>query len=162
MAFQRLIIDGYSLIHRDPETKRIVADNLRRAREVLIEKISRTATAMADHVTVVFDGQQTGGSSPGGIQAIEIVYSSSGQTADTVIERLVHQASNPSAWLIVTNDRRERETVLATGAQTMSCAVFLEECVNITRHQQQSMRRQSLKQPGPKLGDYFPKDSPPS
>jgi predicted RNA-binding protein with PIN domain len=157
MSFQRLIIDGYSLIHRDPETKRIVSENLRRAREVLIEKISRTATAMADHVTIVFDGQQQSGSSPGGTQAIELVYSSSGQTADTVIERLVHQASNPGSWLVVTNDRRERETVMATGVQTMSCAVFLEECARMQKHQTQHMKRRSLKQPGPKLGDYFPK-----
>jgi uncharacterized protein len=157
MAFQRLIIDGYSLIHRDPETKKIVAGNLRRAREVLIEKVSRTATAMADHVVIVFDGQQQSGSVPGGIQAIELVYSSSGQTADTVIERLVQQATNPGSWLVVTNDRRERETVMATGVQTMSCAVFLEECARMQKHQTQSMRRQSLKQPGPRLGDYFPK-----
>ncbi len=158
MAYQRLIIDGYSLIHRDPETKRIVADNLRRAREVLVEKISRTATAMAQQVTVVFDGQQSGASSPGGIQAIEIIYSSSGQTADTVIERLVHQATNPANWLVVTNDRRERETVLAAGVQTMSCAVFLEECTRMARQQTQSMARNALRQPGPKLGDFFPKE----
>ena len=157
MAYQRLIIDGYSLIHRDPETKRIVAENLRRAREVLIEKVSRTATAMADQVTIVFDGQQKSGSVPGGIQAIELIYSSSGQTADTVIERLVHQATDPAQWLVVTNDRRERETVMATGVQTMSCAVFLEECDRMKKHQGQNMQRRSLKQPGPKLGDYFPK-----
>ncbi len=157
MSYQRLIIDGYSLIHRDPETKKIVAENLRRAREVLIEKISRTATAMAGHVTVVFDGQQSGGSSPGGIQAIEIVYSSSGQTADTVIERMVRTAGNPGEWLVVTNDRRERETVLAAGVQTMSCAVFLEECQRMARQQHQSMKRQAMRQPGPKLGDYFPR-----
>jgi len=161
VAFQRLIIDGYSLIHRDPETKRIVAENLRRAREVLIEKVSRTATAMADHVTVVFDGQQTGGSLPGGIQAIEIIYSSSGQTADTVIERMVRQAANPSLWMVVTNDRRERETVLAAGVHTMSCAVFIEECERLGRQQTQSMHRQKLRQPGPKLGDYFPKNNEP-
>mgnify|MGYP001000147199 CR=1 FL=1 len=157
MSYQRLIIDGYSLIHRDPETKAVVHENLRRARELLVEKISRTATAMARHVTVVFDGQQTGGSQPGGIQAIEVIYSSSGQTADTVIERLVRQAAQPSTWMVVTNDRRERETVMAAGVATMSCAVFLEECQRMQRQHVQSMQRRAFQQPGPKLGDFFPK-----
>ena len=154
--YQRLIIDGYSLIHRDPETKQLVASDMRRARQVLIEKLSRTATFMAELVTVVFDGQQKSGSDPGGLQAIEIMYSSSGQTADTVIERLVHQAASPTRWLVVTNDRRERETVLAAGVHTMSCAVFLEECEQSQRHQQQAIVRRRIQQPGPRLGDFFP------
>lgn len=156
MAFQRLIIDGYSLIHRDPETKKIVGVDLRRAREVLIEKISRTATALAEAVTVVFDGQQGSGSAPGGLQALEIIYTSAGQTADDFIERYVRQAGNPASWMVVTNDRRERETVMASGAHTMSCAVFLEECARLARHQQQTIHRQSARHPGPKLGDFFP------
>lgn len=156
MAYQRLIIDGYSLLHRDPETKQIVARDLRRAREVLIEKVSRTATALADAVTIVFDGQQGSGTAPGGLQSIEIIYTTAGQTADDYIERCVQQAGHPDHWMVVTNDRRERETVMATGVHTMSCAVFLEECSRLSRHQQQSMKRQSVRTPGPKLGDYFP------
>jgi hypothetical protein len=45
---------------------------------------------------------------------------------------------------------------MATGVQTMSCAVFLEECTRMQRHQQQSIQRQSARQPGPRLGDFFP------
>lgn len=156
MSCERLIIDGYSLIHRDPELKRVVREDLRRAREMLIEKVSRTATGMADHVTIVFDGQQNSGVDNDGFRSIEILYSSSGQTADTVIERLVHQARNPATWMVVTNDRRERETVMATGVQTMSCAVFLEESSRMQQQHAQSMRRQKARQPGPKLGDFFP------
>lgn len=156
MPYQRLIIDGYSLVHRDPETKAIVGRNLRRAREVLIEKLSRTATALAATVTVVFDGQQGSGSVPGGLQALEIIYTPSGQTADDFIERLARQAGNPDNWLVVTNDRRERDTVMAAGVHTMSCAVFLEECERLVRHQTQTLKRQRQKMPGPKLGDFFP------
>lgn len=157
MAFERLIIDGYSLAHRDPETKLIVKRDLRRAREILIEKVSRTATALATHVTIVFDGQQGSGTLPGGLQALEILYTSAGQTADDLIERIVHQAGNPANWMVVTNDRRERETVMAAGVHTMSCAVFIEECTRLARQQHQTIKRQTARQPGPKLGDYFPK-----
>ncbi len=156
MPYQRLIIDGYSLIHRDPETKAIVGHNLRRAREVLIEKISRTATALASSVTVVFDGQQGSGSPPGGLQALEIIYTSAGQTADDFIERMVRQSGNPDNWMVITNDRRERDTVMAAGVHTMSCAVFLEECERLARLQSQAIKRQRQKMPGPKLGDFFP------
>ncbi len=156
MAYQRLIIDGYSLMHRDPETKAIAAGNLRRAREILIEKISRTATAMAGLVTLVFDGQQGTGTPPGGLQALEIIYTPAGQTADDHIERMVQHAGRPENWMVVTNDRRERETVMASGVLTMSCAVFLEECTRLARHQQQAITRQARKNPGPRLGDFFP------
>lgn len=156
MSYSRLIIDGYSLIHRDPELKAIVAENLQRAREELIAKVSRTATAMADKVTIVFDGQGHTGRGVNDIHAIEIIYSPLGQTADTVIERLVGQAEKPVTWLVVTNDRRERETVMATGVQTMSCAVFLEECLRMQRNHAHSMQRRKAQNPGPKLGDFFP------
>ncbi|HMP90911.1 MAG TPA: NYN domain-containing protein [Kiritimatiellia bacterium] len=155
-AYQRLIIDGYSLIHRDPETKALVNRDMRKARETIIEKVSRTATAMADVVTIVFDGQQGSESLPGGIQAVQIIYSPAGLTADNAIERMVQQADDASTWLIVTNDRRERETVIAGGAHTMSCAVFIEECQRMQRQQAQSMQRRNLRQPGPRLGDFFP------
>lgn len=157
MAYHRLIIDGYSLLHRDPETKSLIAGNLRRAREVLIEKISRIATGMAEHVTVVFDGQERSSSVPGGLQSIEILYSPAHLTADTVIERIVQAAGNPENWLVVTNDRRERETVMATGVHTMSCANFLEECSRLSRHHTQTINRQTKKPAGPRLGDFFPK-----
>lgn len=156
MAFQHLIIDGYSLLHRDPETRALARVNLRRAREILIEKLSRNATAMAEKVTVVFDGQQGADIASGGLQAIDVIFSQTGQTADSVIERLASRAGQPEGWLVVTNDRRERETVLATGVQTMSCAVFLEECGRLQRHQEQALTRRTRQQPGPKLGDFFP------
>jgi predicted RNA-binding protein with PIN domain len=155
MSSRRLIIDGYSLMHRDPELKALLGQGLSRAREALIEKVARTATAMADLVTVVFDGQESGRGTDGH-GSIEIVYSPSGQTADTVIERLVRALPNPTACTVVTNDRRERETVTAAGAMAMSCAVFIEECTKWQRDQQQALRRKRTQHPGPKLGDYFP------
>lgn len=157
MAYDRLIIDGYSLIHRDPELKRVIAVNLQKAREQLIEKVARTMTAMASRVTIVFDGQGAG-SGADGIGAVEVLYSSAGQTADSLIERLVHQARVPGSWLVVTNDRRERETVMAAGVQTMSCAVFIEECARMQRHHASTFQRRKQQNPGPKLGDFFPKN----
>jgi len=159
MSYKRLIIDGYSLIHRDPELKKIVHKNLQQSREQLIDKVSRTATALADRVTIVFDGQGHSGPGNTNISAVEVIYSKPGQTADTVIERLVHQAPNPSTWMVVTNDRLERETVMATGAQTMSCAIFIEECVRTQKQHNHSMQRRTLRTPGSKLGDYFPDDT---
>ena len=156
MSYERLIIDGYSLIHRDPELKKIVRQNLQRSREQLIDQVSRTATALAKHIIIVFDGQ--GHNGPGHINtsAVEVIYSKAGQTADTVIERLVHQATNPTAWMVVTNDRLERETVMATGAHSMSCAVFIEECLLTQKQHKQSIQRNKLKTPCLKLGEFFP------
>lgn len=75
---------------------------------------------------MVFDGTGPGGPGEEGIDAgVEVVFSPAHQTADTVIERMVLQAPDPHAVLVVTSDRRERETVEGGGGASIGCSDFI-------------------------------------
>ncbi len=151
---RRLLIDGYSLLYRDAALDALRTRDMRRAREALIRKIDRLADALAESVEIVFDGR-TGGPEDIRTGRLRVVFSNSDQSADTVIEQLVHRDPSPAGIHVVTADRLERDTVSAAGAQIMSCAAFLEWIERMDRDL--SRPRTS---PAPRkrftLGDRFP------
>lgn len=156
MRYSWLIVDGYSLLHRDPDFAGKIKGNLQSARQQMLRKMEKTATIFSGRVTVVFDGKESGGGDASQTSPLEIIFSPAHQTADTVIERLVSEAVDRSGILVVTSDRLERETVTAAGAQAMSCASFLEMQSDDRAHVREKLKRQS-RVGKPTLGDFFPK-----
>ena len=156
MRYRKIIIDGYSLLHRDPALAPLLKGNLMTARQRLIQSVERVVGSLGDHTTIVFDGR--GGASDRALDStlVEILFSPSNKTADTVIERLVHADAQPDQVLVVTSDRGERETVTAAGAEVMSCAQFID----LSRRQESDTRQAAKKtqqaRPKPTLGDFFP------
>lgn len=157
MPVRQLIIDGYSLLHRDPELAPALATDIRRAREQLIAKLARLGGMFADRVTLVFDGR---GEAPAetdlSVTALDVVYSGRARTADTVIERMVHAAPRPAEILVVASDRAELETVAAAGAQTLACRTFLDQLAQREREAGQIRRRRDKTFRKTTLGDFFP------
>lgn len=149
-----LIIDGYSLLHRDPSLKPLLRRDLETARQLLIRKVEQTAPDWAERITIVFDGQGERTSRTVPDARIEIVFAPSRLTADTVIERLVFAVADKEPVLVVTSDRAERQTVAAAGAETMSCGDFLRYG---DRQKEQWLRPKRPARPlRPTLGDHFP------
>jgi predicted RNA-binding protein with PIN domain len=62
--------------------------------------------------------------------AVEVLFSSAGQTADQMIERATHRFQPYGEVLAVTNDNAERETVLSLGGFAASCRNFIEMVEN--------------------------------
>lgn len=158
MTARWIIIDGHSLLHHDPAFALTGPRAMQKAREQLVARLSALNATLAERITVVFDGAGFAGQrAPQPPGAIEVIYSTSAQTADSVIERLAHTAARPGEILVVTSDRAERETVDAAGAQTIGCTDFLSQLTDAenTLHRSSS----NLKQRAPKstLGDFFPK-----
>jgi predicted RNA-binding protein with PIN domain len=155
MRARWIIIDGYSLLHRMEFPRLTEHRATHRAR--LIQMLDKTAPAMADRVTVVFDGRGLAPEAPPESSVVEVVYSPAHQTADTVIEQLVCSAPATGDVLVVSSDRAERRTVEAAGALTMSCGDFLDECQRAAGRLDQMLRRRGSEACGPTLGDFFPK-----
>ncbi|MFH0907354.1 MAG: NYN domain-containing protein [bacterium] len=157
MTYRKLIIDGYSLLHRDPELAPLLAGNLMTARQRLIQSVERIAGTLSDKTTIVFDGR--GKEFPLAVDStlVEIVFSPPDKTADTVIERLVHADTQPEEILVVTSDRGERETVTAAGAEVMSCAQFIDLSRRKDTETKHTARKMQQSRPKPTLGDFFPK-----
>lgn len=155
MPYAHLMIDGYSLLHRDPETKKILGRSIGIARRALLEKLERNGAALAEKITVVFDGRgddQSGAAIES--QHIEVLFSTGGETADTFIERFVGAHPRPAEVMVVTSDRLERDTVEAAGAGSMPCIELMERLESATRETARKIKA-PVKPFRQSLGDLF-------
>jgi predicted RNA-binding protein with PIN domain len=126
MALVRILVDGYSLLHSWPELAPGAARHSEKARDALVEALQHYQDAGGTPVTVFFDG--TGARRKPKNQSaagVEVLFSSSSQTADDLIERAAHRFREFGEVLVVTDDSAERETVSAFGALTASCENFI-------------------------------------
>jgi len=115
-----LIVDGHSIIFAWPELRKLHARRSSLAREALVKQLRHYQDWTGVRVVVVFDGK--GGkisatSDPGEVQ---IFYSRSGQSADSIIERLASKYSERFELMVATSDSMEAQTVRACGAEWIS------------------------------------------
>jgi predicted RNA-binding protein with PIN domain len=126
MALVRILVDGYSLLHHWVELAPQHPRYSQAAREELISILRLYQDAVGTPVTIVFDGATSRGSvRPESSPELEILYTRTGQTADQVIERVVHRMQPYGEVLAVTNDIAERETVISLGGMASSCDNFV-------------------------------------
>jgi hypothetical protein len=127
MALARILVDGYSLLHNWPELAPGQPRHSARAREELVHVLTRYHDATETPVTIFFDGSGApAGTRPGeSSPAVEVLFSSAGQTADQMIERAAHRFNAYGEVLAVTDDLAERDTVTGMGGLASSCANFI-------------------------------------
>lgn len=153
MHYDWLIIDGYNLLHTDKTLQKMLHSNLQEARHRLVRLTEKTAYNTARRTTIIFDGREAGNDPALTTQHIEVFFSPSHLSADSVIERLVYAAPNPEKVLVVTSDHAEHNTVSSVGAHTMTSEAFMARCQQASKTA--TPQRHSPKAP-PKLGDLFP------
>jgi len=129
MAFVRILVDGYSLLHAWPELAPRAARHSAAARAALIRELTHYRDATGAPITVFFDGSfpRGAGPPPDPEHSIEVLFSRAGQTADDLIERAAHRFQAYGQVLVVTDDVAERDTVLAVGGMTTGCATFIAQ-----------------------------------
>ncbi len=119
-----IIIDGYNLIRRSPAMARLDRRDLEAGRMALVKRLAAYKKVKHHRLTVVFDG--AGG--PAGllrrdrIRGIEIHFSGPGETADTLIKRMVRNAGD--RVLVVSSDREVTGFAAAAGADTLESELF--------------------------------------
>lgn len=117
---QILIVDGHSMIFQWAELKTLHARKGFAARESLIRVLTRYQDGTGTTVAVVFDGKGERPSKSEEATAIQVFYSKDGQTADSIIERLVAKYGTTHSVVVATDDNLERQTVEAFGGFWMS------------------------------------------
>jgi len=120
-----IIVDGYNLIRQWPELARLDRADLQSGREGLLRELQSYRRAKRHKITVVFDGREQGGFSEGTESAggIGVRYSKRGETADSVIARLVTEGGEGA--VVVSSDREVAEAARRQGAAWLSAAEFL-------------------------------------
>lgn len=126
MALVRILVDGYSLLHHWPEIAPGKPRFSAAAREELIRVLTLYQDACRIPVTVIFDGAgPKKKAKDSGEGAVEVIYSTTGQTADQLIERVAHRMQPYGEILAVTDDHAERDTVISMGGVSSSCLNFI-------------------------------------
>ena len=161
MLARCLIIDGNNLLHQRKDWVRAARRDFDVARRCLVQELESCAGALAERIVVVFDGvrgpQKLPQPQPGG-SLVEVVFSPSHLTADSLIERFAFKTGMGQDLLVITSDRSERDTVEALGVATSSCLTFIEvldrELARLRRTVSASSAH-ARSQSGSKLGDFF-------
>jgi predicted RNA-binding protein with PIN domain len=127
MALVRILVDGYSLLHKWPELAEGAPRHSETARDALVEMLQQYQDASGTPVTVFFDGRGRRKTKPKNESgsAVEVLFSSAGQTADDLIERAAHRFQAYGEVLVVTDDFAERDTVSGFGGSVASCGNFI-------------------------------------
>ena len=116
-----LIVDGNNALHSVKDLNSILRHDRREARNALVRLLQPIHDEDGYRVTVVFDGREGIGSIQkfGSDDTFSIVYSSSEQSADGVIERMLLAARNPEVITVATNDNLIRNCAYEVGASAL-------------------------------------------
>jgi uncharacterized protein len=119
-----LIIDGYNLIRQSKQLSLLDRQDIARGREALISRLTTYRRFKPHCVTVVFDGAKSSEFCPSRdtIQGIHIVFSRSGDSADTVIVRMACKERERA--LVVSSDAAVARASAACGAATLDSLEF--------------------------------------
>ncbi|HYT12808.1 MAG TPA: NYN domain-containing protein [Candidatus Nitrosopolaris sp.] len=119
----RLIVDGYNVIHAWPSLKRLLGVSLEAARDKLIERLSVYGLVTGDDVTVVFDAHHSSATSNAeeNVEGVHVIFTRKGHSADHAIERLAYSATGAGDNLTVaTSDRFQSDLVRGMGGAVIS------------------------------------------
>jgi predicted RNA-binding protein with PIN domain len=115
-----LLVDGHSMIFASDELRSCQIKNGAEARRRLIQALLRYQDNSGCHVVVVFDGRGPRATPDPEENRLQVFYSKSGQTADSLIERLVVKYAASHRITVATDDHMERTTVTTFGAGWIS------------------------------------------
>ena len=110
-----LLVDGHSVLHAWPALRSLHNQKPATARQELIRQLTPLHDSGRWRVTLVFDGQ-AGGKEETPPHSMAILYASAGQTADSIIERLVQAHADKGEIGVVTADHAEMTAVESLGA----------------------------------------------
>lgn len=129
---ERVIVDGYNVIHAWPQLKRLLGEaSLEAARDKLIERLSVFGMVAGTEVTVVFDAHHSAArtNSEEVVEGVHVLFTRKGHSADHAIERIAYGASQVGDVITVaTSDRFQRDLVRGMGGAVIS-ALELERRV---------------------------------
>jgi predicted RNA-binding protein with PIN domain len=151
-----LLVDGHSVIFAWPDLRALHAKKREAARHRLAEILARWADQTGHHVVIVFDGQGAKTSADPQETRVQIFYSRRGQSADSVIERLVAKYAPTHHITVVTDDHLERTTVTTFGAGWMSNRELLAETVRAEAELERQLQELRTRTPGKTRGKGNP------
>ena len=127
------IIDGYNLIHSDDNLKKTALFSLEKAREELMDILSNYVSYTKTELVLVFDAYlvKDGEGSEFIHDGYKVVYTKADQTADTYIEKMMHDLGPDYSIRIITDDRLLQFSAVHSGIIRMTSKEFMDELMRI-------------------------------
>ena len=126
---EMMVVDGYNMIYAWEELKSLAQEDLYLAREKLITALYNWQAYYGHPITVVFDGYRVANNTGTTLkkQDLTIVYTKTGETADTWIERFSYQNQNRFRITYVTSDALIQNAVLSRNGLRMSANALYQK-----------------------------------
>lgn len=124
----KIIIDGYNMIHGVPELRRWLNESLERSRQALIRILKSYLLNKKVEIALVFDGD----GSAVGAEALEparllkIIFSRYPQKADPLVKKLIKKDERNKSLTIVTDDSDLILFAKAHQAEVLSTQAFYQ------------------------------------
>lgn len=152
------VVDGYNIIHAWPEFEGMIDNGLDHCRDKLIGILANFAGFDGSTVKVVFDAHlvKRGVEHREMIHGIEVFYTQEGETADSLIERLVGDLGKQGTVYVVTSDWDEQRIIFGRGAYRLTPKEFRVQVMKVNKRGQEEFNK-----PNPTEGyleDKLPED----
>lgn len=128
-----LIVDGYNIMHAWESLKNTISRDLEHARILLVDTLANYRAVKGVNVIVVFDAHlvKGGTGSRDCVSGVSIIYTSEGETADSVIERISGEFGESDRITVATSDWNQQRLVFGRGAVRMSARELENEVKSI-------------------------------
>jgi small GTP-binding protein len=126
---ERLLVDGYNVIHAWDELKELAQTSLDVARGRLMDMLASYQGYTKSEVVLVFDayGVAGGQGSKTTQDGFHVAFTPEGETADMYIERLANEIGKNESVRVVTSDSLVGLTALRSGVLRTSSRAFQDE-----------------------------------
>jgi predicted RNA-binding protein with PIN domain len=138
-----LLVDGHSIIFAWPDLRKIHSRRSGAGRDELIRRLTKYQDASGVYVVIVFDGRGAKTSDATEVGGIQVLYSGSHLTADTVIERLCARYGQEHDLTVATDDHMEQQTALTFGASAISSETLRQLLEEAGADLQKRIKRQN-------------------
>ncbi len=124
-----LFVDGYNIIHADPELSSLAETDLSAARGRLTDILCNYQGYTGAHLVLVFDAYKVSGGRGAAEQYhnIYVVYTKENETADMYIERQAAMIGKKHRVTVATSDGLIQTIILGEGAVRMSARELMDE-----------------------------------
>lgn len=131
-----LIVDGYNMIYSWQDLKNLAGSNLFAAREELISRLVNYQGYRGISLIIVFDGYRKNvqGESSVNRGSAKIVYTRNGQSADSYIEKKVHDLRGKFRCTVATSDALIQNSALSSGASRISAREMEILCSQVNQN----------------------------
>ncbi len=127
-----LLVDGYNIIFAWDELKELAKENLEAARGRLMDILSNYQGYRKMTLILVFDAYKVEGGEQEYLRYhnIYVVYTKEAETADSYIERTVHEMADKYEITVATSDAAEQVIIWGKGGRRMSAKELQEDVIS--------------------------------